>query len=129
MTTHPLHHFFLKNAGNRVHPNRLSFVLMNPHGKQASVVFKLIVGDSLDAGMATVPPTASTSMIKRDQKSVLNKFLNSATTPMAKRAVAKVHTKTANRDAAMTVVIQCYDDELSSQEITLTRIELKHAMG
>jgi hypothetical protein len=67
-------------------------------------------------------------MMERVQKRVLNQFLDKLTTPQIKKVVAKVHAKLAHRDATFTVVVNCYEDIQSLQEITSTCIELQRTM-
>ena len=63
-------------------------------------------------------------MMDRVQKRVLDKFLDSATTPQTKRFAAKVHTQLAHKDAAFTH----FQDIQSSQEISDACLTLQRAM-
>ncbi len=67
-------------------------------------------------------------MMDRVQKRVLDKFLDSATTPQTKRFAAKVHTQLAHKDAAFTSVVEHFQDIPSSQEISDACLALQRAM-
>jgi hypothetical protein len=75
---------FLANAGNRAHRNGLSRVALDPRKESATMV----TGGSQ---MVRSPQ----QMMDRVQKRVLDKFLDSATTPQTKRFAAKLHTQLA----------------------------------
>ncbi len=58
-------------------------------------------------------------MMDRVQKRVLDKFLDSATTPQTKRFAAKVHNQLVRNDGAFTTVVHRRQDIIqSSQEIS-----------
>ena len=67
-------------------------------------------------------------MMDRVQKRVLDKFLDSATTPQTKRFAAKVHTQLAHKDAAFTSVVEHFQDIQSSQEISDACLALQRGM-
>ena len=75
---------FLANAGNRAHRNGLCRVALDPRKESATMV----TGGSQ---MVHSPQ----QMMDRVQKRVLDKFLDSATTPQTKRFAAKLHTQLA----------------------------------
>ena len=54
-------------------------------------------------------------MMDSVQKRVLDKFLDSATTPQTKRFATKVHTQLAQNDGAFTSVVDRLQDIQSSQ--------------
>ena len=69
-------------------------------------------------------------MMDRVQKRVLDKFLDSTTTPQTKRFAAKVHTQLAHKRAAFTsvVVVERFHDIQSSQEISDASLALQSAI-
>ncbi len=67
-------------------------------------------------------------MIDRVQKRVLDKFLDSTTTPRTKRFAAKVHTQLARNDGVFTTVVDCLQDIQSSPEISDACLALQRAM-
>ena len=88
---------FLANAGNHAHRNGLSRVALDPCKESAAMV----TGCSQ---MARSPQ----QMMDRVQKRVLDKFLDSATTPQTKRFAAKVHTQLARNDGAFTTLSMAF---------------------
>jgi hypothetical protein len=110
---------FTSNAGNRVHRNGLSKVAINPCRETAAVM----------NGSLTAPVLQSLAqMMDRVQKRVLDKFLDSTTTPQTKRFAAKVHTQLAHKDVAFTSVVDCFQGIQSSLEISNACINLQRAM-
>ena len=67
-------------------------------------------------------------MMDRVQKRVLDKFLDSATTPQTKRFAAKVHNQLVRNDGAFTTVVHRLQDIQSSQEISDACLALQPAM-
>ena len=57
-------------------------------------------------------------MMDRVQKRVLEKFLDSATSPQTKKFATKVHTQLAHKDAVFTSVVERFQYIQSSQEIS-----------
>ena len=57
-------------------------------------------------------------MMGRVQKRVLDKILDSTTTPQTKRFATKVHTQLAHKDAAFTPFVKRFQDIQSSHEIS-----------
>jgi hypothetical protein len=108
---------FLSNAGNRAHRNGLSRVALVPCKESAAMV----TGGSQTA-------RSPHQMMDRVQKRVLDKFLDSATTPQTKRFAAKVHTQLARNDGAFTTVVDRLQDIQSSQEISDACLALQRAM-
>jgi hypothetical protein len=108
---------FIINAGNRAHRNGLSRIALDPRKESAAMV----TGGSQ---MARSPQ----QMMDRVQKRVLDKFLDSATTPQTKRFAAKVHTQLARNDGAFTTVVDRLQDIQSSQEISDACLALQRAM-
>ncbi len=84
---------FMSNAGNCAHRNELSKFAINPCRETAAVI----------NGSQMAPVLQSlVQMMDRVQKRVLDKFLDSTTTPQTKRFAAKVHTQVTHKDAAFT---------------------------
>ncbi len=80
-------------------------------------------------GSQTAPVLQSLAqMMDRVQKRVLDKFLDSTTTPQTKRFAAKVHTQLAHKDAAFTSVVECFQGIQSLPEISNACIDLQRAM-
>ena len=69
-------------------------------------------------------------MMDSVQKRVLDKFLDSATTPQTKRFATKVHTQLAHKDVAYTSVVELerFQDIQSSQEISDAYLALQHVI-
>ena len=109
---------FISNAGNRAHRNGLSRVALDPRIESAAMV----------TGGGGCQTRCSPQMMERVQKRVLDKFLDSATTPQTKRFAAKVHTQLAHKDAAFTSVVEHFQDIQSSQEISDACLALQRAM-
>jgi hypothetical protein len=87
----------MSNTGNHAHRNRLSKVAINPRRETAAVM----------NGSQTAPVLQSpVQMMDRVQKRVLDKFLDSTTTPQTKRFAVKVHTQLAHKDATFTSVVE-----------------------
>ena len=59
---------------------------------------------------------------------VLDKFLDSATTPLTKRCAAKFHTQLAYKHTVFTKVVERFQDTQSSQEISDACLALQRAM-
>ena len=110
---------FLRNAGNRFHRNGLSSVPMNPHGEQA--------GASVAVTAAATVPTGP-AKLDRVGKKVLEKFMDPTTTPGTKKIVARTHSKIANRDPAMTKMVDLFEFQCT-QEVAETCIDLERNMG
>jgi hypothetical protein len=111
---------FLSNAGNRAHCNGLSRVAFDPCKEPAAMV----TGGSQ---MVCSPH----QMMDSVQKRVLDKFLDSATTPQTKRFATKVHTQLAHKDVvAYTSVVELerFQDIQSSQEISDACLALQHVI-
>jgi hypothetical protein len=108
---------FLANAGNCAHHNGLSRVALDPRKESAAMVRG-------GYQMARSPQ----QMMDRVQKRVLDKFLDSTTTPQTKRFAAKVHTQLARNDGAFTTVVYRLQDIQSSQEISDACLALQRAM-
>ena len=108
---------FLGNAGNRAHRNGLSRVALDPCKESAVMV---------TGGYQTA--RSPQQMMDRVQKRVLDKFLDSATTPQTKRFAAKVHTQLAQNDGAFMTVVDRLQDIQSSQEISDACLALQRAM-
>jgi len=109
---------FISNTGNRAHQNGLSRVALDPRIESAAMV----------TGGGGCQTRRSPQMMERVQKRVLDKFLDSATTPQTKRFAAKVHTQLAHKDAAFTSVVEHFQDIQSSQEISDACLALQRAM-
>ena len=110
---------YLRNAGNRFHRNGLSSVPMNPHGEQA--------GASVAVTAAATVPTGP-AKLDRVGKKVLEKFMDPTTTPGTKKIVARTHSKIANRDPAMTKMVDLFEFQCT-QEVAETCIDLERNMG
>ena len=108
---------FLSNAGNRAHRNGLSRVALDPRKESAAMVTR---GSQMER--------SPHQMMDRVQKRVVDKFLDSATTPQTKKFAAKVHTQLAHKDAAFTSVVERFQDIQSSQEISDACLALQRAM-
>ena len=67
-------------------------------------------------------------MMDRVQKRVLDKFLDSATTPQTQRFATKFHTQLVHKDPAFTSVVERFQDIQSSQEISDACLALQRAM-
>jgi hypothetical protein len=70
---------FLSNAGNHAHRNNLRSVAMSPQRETAARM------------LGSLTTAASTLMLERVQKRVLDKLMDAKTTPQTKRVAAKVH--------------------------------------
>ncbi len=85
--------FFLSNPGNHANHNNLWSVAMNPQRENAV----RMLGSLITA--------ASTPMLERVQKRVLDKFMDAKSTLQTKRVAAKVHKQLAHNDATFTSVV------------------------
>jgi hypothetical protein len=106
---------FLSNAGNCMHRNRLSSAPLHP--------VMLLTGTPKATASSPSP------MMEREQKRVMDKLFDAATTPQTKRVVVKVHTQLTQKDATFTTVVDRYQDFQSLQEISSTCIDLQRALG
>ncbi len=71
---------------------------------------------------------ACSPMMERVQKRVLDIFLDNATAPQTKRVVTNVHTQLVHKDAAFMIVVECFQDIQSLQEISVAFINLQCTM-
>ena len=104
-------------TGDRAHRNGLSRVALDPRKESAAMV---------TGGSQT--ERSPHQMMDRVQKRVLDKFLDSATTPQIKRFATKVQTQLAQNDGAFTTVVDRLQDIQSSQEISDACLALQRAM-
>jgi hypothetical protein len=111
---------FISNAGNRAHRNGHSRIALDPCKESVAL---MMIG-SHQTAVSHSPP-----MMEQVQKRVLDKCLDNSTTPQTKRVAAKVHAQLARNDAAFTVVVDCFQDIQSSQEISAACINLQNALG
>ena len=75
---------------------------------------------------ATVP--TGPAKLDRVGKKVLEKFMDPTTTPGTKKVVARTHNKIANRDPAMTKMVDLFEFQCT-QEVAETCIDLERNMG
>ena len=87
---------FLRNAGNRVHRNRLSSAPLQP---------VMLMTGSPKTTASSPPP-----MMERVQKRVMDKLFDATTTPQTKRIVAKVHAQLTQKDATLAAVVDRYQE-------------------
>jgi hypothetical protein len=109
---------FVSNAGNCAHRNELCHVVNDPHRETAAMM----------TGSHQMAVSHSPPIMERVQDKVLDKFLDTTTTPQTKRVVEKVHAQLTHKDAAFTMVVDCFQDIQSLQEISDACIKLQHAM-
>jgi hypothetical protein len=71
---------------------------------------------------------ASTPMLERVQKRVLDEFMYARTTPQTKRVDTKVHKQLAHNDAIFTFIVDQFESVQCSQEITDACFDLQCTM-
>jgi hypothetical protein len=84
---------FLSNAGNHAHRNNLRSVAMNPQRETAARM------------LGSLTTAASTPMLERVQKRVLDKLMDAKTTPQTKSVAAKIYKQLAHNDATFTSIV------------------------
>ncbi len=106
---------FVINVDNCAWRNGLSSEPMYPHQEARNTTA---------AAAVTAPAALAATMAERVQKRVLVVL----SSPATKKIAAKVHAQLARKDPAFTSVIDRFQDDTCSQEISSACLELQHAM-